>query len=81
MSATAVAECEELIQHYVTSNLQHGEVVIWTEGDDNMMNGKQTRKLKKILDKHQIPYTEKNVTESTDEECISMALEMHTGYA
>lgn len=45
-----------------------------------MLSGHQTKKVKKILDKHLIPYKEINIKKHPWEECIAIGLHMHTGY-
>lgn len=58
MTASAVEESDQMINRFVKSKLRTGEIVIWSEGDDNILSGRNTKKVKKILEKHQIPFTE-----------------------
>ena len=69
-----------MITRFVTSQLKQGEITIFTEGDMSKLNGRQTRKVKKILTKNKVPFKEIDISQSPWEDYTAIGLEMHTGY-
>lgn len=80
MSKSADKEADTMVKRFVLSQLAEGKVTIWTEGDNDIRSGRTSKKVKKILNKHQIPFTEVDITKLPWEECTAQGLHMHTGF-
>ncbi len=76
-----MAKEQEMVNSALSQHLEHGKVVLFTEGDRSIQSGKDTSSTKEFLEQNLIEFEERDLSQmsAADQHATRISLALETG--